>query len=490
MRATRVGSETGLAQIIRLVENAQSSKASIESTADRISALFVPAIVAIALVTLFAWLAAGQPLSVALPYAMAVVVAACPCALGLATPTAVMVGTGIGAVNGILIKGGAPLEQTHRLTAVAFDKTGTLTQGKPVVVAAHAIAKAVSQARMVQLCASIESGSEHPLAPAIVAFAQAQQIVLLPARELTAIPGMGIRGIVDRSHVLAGNRACMILDDIAIESNVESNCTALESRGHTLVFVAVDRQLVGVMAIDDAVRSEARVAVRALQRMGIQVYMITGDNARSAEAVARRVGIPAEHVRAQVLPSHKPQIVEMLKKQGHVVAMVGDGINDSPALAVADVGIAVGAGTEIAIEAAQIVLVRSDLRDVVAAIDLSRKTFDRIRLNYLWATVYNAVCIPMAAGIAPITISPMIAGLAMAFSSVSVVASSLLLKTYRKPLLFDDPLDAHADAYADDEFDSAFDAKLADHELLERRLAAPKRNKPTKPKRPKLKEAP
>lgn len=468
MRATRVGSETGLAQIIRLVERAQADKAPIQNYADRVSAHFVPTVVLISLATFLVWLvlcAVGvadgmmerdhevSQVRFALKFTISVIVIACPCALGLATPTAVMVGTGIGAVNGILIKGGGHLETAHKITTVIFDKTGTLTSGKPVVTEFSTFSKFPDKNRVLQLVASAEASSEHPLASAVVNFATISQNVkiLHQPQEFTAIVGQGVKALVDGEDILIGSRAWMEENQIPLSNIsdseekvkvVDETLKQLEEEGKTVILFAIGRDLAGYMAIADQIKPEALVTIKALKKMGIVSWMVTGDNRRTAHAIAKQVGI--EHVFAEVLPAHKSQKVQDLKSGGHVVAMVGDGINDSPALAVSDVGIAIGAGTDVAMEAANIVLVRSDLRDVITAIDLSRKTFNRIRLNYLWATIYNLLGIPLAAGLlapAGLSIPPMLAGLCMAFSSVSVVVSSLHLKTYKKPEIKDDDFD-------------------------------------------------
>lgn len=460
IRATRVGSETGLAQIIRLVEQAQAEKAPIQNYADRVSAHFVPTVVIISLITFLVWLilcAVGaadgfmgeeeSSIRFALSFTISVIVIACPCALGLATPTAVMVGTGIGANNGILIKGGGHLEMAHKISAVIFDKTGTLTSGKPVVTEFSTFSKFPDKNRVLQLVASAEASSEHPLASAVVNFAAVSQNVkiLHQPQEFTAVVGQGVKALVDGEDLMIGSRGWMEENHILLSSIsdspekvqiVDEKLKQLEQDGKTVILFSIGNELAGYMAIADQIKPEALATVRALKKMGIISWMVTGDNRRTAHAIAKQVGI--EHVFAEVLPAHKSKKVHDLRSGGHIVAMVGDGINDSPALAEADVGIAIGAGTDVAMEAANIVLVRSDLRDVITAIDLSRKTFNRIRLNYIWASIYNILGIPLAAGLlVPInkslSISPMWAGLCMAFSSVSVVVSSLHLKTYKKP---------------------------------------------------------
>eukprot|EP01133_Synstelium_polycarpum_P015291 gene15291-18105_t len=458
VKATRVGGDTSLAQIIRLVERAQTERAPIQSLADRISSVFVPVVICIGLTTFLVWLGIGLNgwadkyieaanstiFQFALRNAISVIVIACPCALGLATPTAVMVGTGVGAQNGVLIKGGSHLETAHKISAVIFDKTGTLTTGKPVVTTAHIIPTCSFERRQFfEIVASAEAASEHPLAGAIVtyAFSVCEVTSTTVPQEFESVTGSGIRAVIQNVRVMIGSlrwiNACDIsLNDGADDKSLVEDTRKLEGEGNTVVFVVLNEVISGYIAIADQLKPEARVTIQALKKMGIFPWMVTGDNPRTAHAIAQQVGIT--QVFAEVLPSNKSKKVIELKEQGHVVAMVGDGINDSPALAEADVGIAIGAGTDIAIEAADIVLVKSDLRDVITAISLSKKTFNRIRFNYLWATLYNILGIPLAAGVlipAGIYIAPMFAGLAMAFSSISVVFSSLHLKTYKKPFI-------------------------------------------------------
>jgi len=459
MRATRVGSETGLSQIIRLVQEAQTEKAPIQSFADNVASYFVPFVIMIASVTFIFWLTIavffGIPQAYqspgtnsflfALLFAISVVVIACPCALGLATPTAIMVGTGVGATNGILIKGGLTLELAHRISAIIFDKTGTLTYGKPCVVETEIIRNRFNHKQFFKIVASAEKGSEHPVAIAVVKHAETvMNLTLVSPENFQSKPGEGIACNVGRYSVLVGNRSFMRANHIPISESVEKSMENMERGGKTVILAAINSELEGIIAIADRVKPEARATVNVLRKMGIDSWMVTGDNKLTASTVAAEIGIV--HVFSEVLPSQKANKVRELKAQGYVVAMVGDGVNDSPALAEADVGIAIGAGTDIAIEAAGMVLVKNDLTDVVTAIDLSRKTFNRIRINYVWAMIYNLLGIPLAAGIlvpAGIAIPPMVAGLAMAFSSVSVVISSLLLKRYQKPNLtenYDDSL--------------------------------------------------
>lgn len=424
-RATKVGRDTVLAQIIKVVEEAQGSKAPIQRLADVVSAYFVPAVVAVALVAFFGWYFVTGDFTRALLNMTAVLVIACPCALGLATPTAIMVGTGVGAENGILFKGGEHLEKTHELTAVVLDKTGTITKGEPEVTDVVAVGE-VGDDTLLQWVAGAERTSEHPLAQAIVAAARARGLDVPHGTDFEAIPGRGVKATVDGRTVLVGNRKLMGDSGIDV-AGFEDLLLRLEGEGKTAVLAAVDGRIAGVVAVADTVKETSVEAVGMLRGMGLRVMMLTGDNRRTADAIARQVGIDSDDVIAEVLPEDKAKKVEDLKRQGFVVAMVGDGINDAPALATADVGIAIGTGTDVAMEAGDITLVRGDLRGIVAAIRLSRATMGKIRQNLFWALIYNAIGIPFAAfGI----LSPMIAGAAMAFSSVSVVTNSSLLKRF------------------------------------------------------------
>ncbi|HEY8489258.1 MAG TPA: heavy metal translocating P-type ATPase [Thermaerobacter sp.] len=475
-RATRVGRDTALAQIVRIVEEAQASKAPIQAFADRVSAVFVPAVVAVALVTFGGWLWATGDFTRALLAATAVLVIACPCALGLATPTAVMVGTGRGAESGILFRGGEHLEATATLDAVLLDKTGTLTVGKPAVtdvvvlealddgsgVHPHAVDGAAGEAgeagadadttgdavlaghaaagrggagssdldaaqrALLRLVASVERASEHPLAAAIVQRAREAGLDLDEPESFEAIPGHGVEARVAGRPVLVGNRRLLASRGVALDAAAD-RLAALEEQGKTVMLVAVDGRLAGLIAVADTLKETAAEAVAALHELGLEVWMITGDNARTARAVARQVGIPADRVLAEVLPADKAAKVRELQAQGRKVAMVGDGINDAPALAAADVGIAIGTGTDVAIETADVTLMRGDLRTLVAAVELSRATLAKIRQNLFWALIYNTLGIPVAAlGY----LSPVLAGAAMALSSVSVTTNSTLLKRF------------------------------------------------------------
>jgi len=423
--ATKVGKETVLAQIVKVVEEAQASKADIQRIADAVSARFVPAVVAIALLSFAGWYLAAGDLTRALLNMTAVLVIACPCALGLATPTAIMVGTGRGAEHGILFKGGEHLERAHRVDVVVFDKTGTITHGKPEVTDIVPLGKYDHDA-LLRLVAQAERSSEHPLAEAIAAEAAERGIQPAGPEEFEAIPGRGVRAVAEGRHVLVGNRALMAGAGLDVRP-LEDILQQLEEEGKTAMIAAVDGEIAGIVAVADTVKPSSAEAVRSLQEMGVRVMMITGDNKRTARAIAKQVGIKEWDVLAEVLPEGKAIEVERLKAQGKRVAMVGDGINDAPALAAADVGIAVGTGADVAIEAADVTLMRGDLGGVVAAIRLSRATMRKIRQNLFWALVYNAVGIPFAAfGI----LNPIIAGAAMALSSVSVVTNSSLLKRF------------------------------------------------------------
>ena len=431
-RASRVGRDTALAQIIRLVEQAQGSKAPIQRLADSVAAVFVPVVVSIALVTFLVWFAViGKPFVFALVAAISVLVIACPCALGLATPTAIMVGTGKGAQNGILIKSASALERAHRLQTVVFDKTGTLTRGTPAVTEVVLLG-AMGRAEALGLAAAAEKGSEHPAGQAIVAAAREEGLEPADPESFQALGGRGVLARVNGREVLVGNRLLMGEHEVP-GGPADDTIDGLEARGRTVMHLAVDREPVGLIAVADTLRDEAPEVIRELHGMGLETVMITGDNPRTAQAVAAQSGI--ERVLAQVLPDDKAREVRRLQEGGGLVAMVGDGINDAPALAQADIGIALGGGTDVAMESGEIVLVRNDLWDVVEAIKLSRYTIRKVKQNLFWAFAYNAVGIPIAAGLLyPWTgtlLNPAIAAVAMAMSSVSVVSNSLLMTRYR-----------------------------------------------------------
>ncbi len=428
IKATRVGKDTALAQIIKLVEDAQGSKAPIAKMADVVSGKFVPIVLVIAAVAAIIWLIAGKGITFALTTFITVLVIACPCALGLATPTAIMVGTGKGAQNGVLFKGGEALEITHKVQVAVFDKTGTITEGKPKVTDILP-AFGYDQDTLLYFAASAEKGSEHPLGDAIVEKAEA--MTLSEIKDFQSITGKGISGTIDGKNVLLGNQSLMEEHSIAI-SNFPAKADALASDGKTPMFVAIDKTPAGIIAVADMVKPSSRAAIKTLHEMGIKTAMITGDNKKTADAIAKQVGI--DLVLAEVLPQDKAAEVQRLQQDGNVVAMVGDGINDAPALAQADVGIAIGSGTDVAIESADIVLMKSDLADVAFAIGLSHATIRNIKQNLLWALGYNTLGIPIAAGLlyafgGP-RLNPMFAAAAMSLSSVSVVANALRLNRF------------------------------------------------------------
>ncbi|HPC89336.1 MAG TPA: heavy metal translocating P-type ATPase [Methanothrix sp.] len=434
--ATRVGRDTVLAGIISLVEEAQGSRPAVQRIADRAVAYFIPAIITIAAASFAYWyFVANSTLLFSVTALISVLVVACPCALGLATPTAITVGIGRGAELGILIKSGEALEASEKLDVVAFDKTGTLTVGRPDVT--DIFASGVDEEQMLRLAASAERPSEHPLAEAVVRRAEERGLALIQAADFEARPGKGVLARVDGRSIVAGNR--MLFSEIGIEAAPEilERAAVYEAQGRTAMLVAIDGRACGVLAISDHLKASAEQAVSLLGRMGLSLVMITGDNAESAAAVARPLGI--ERVLAQVLPEDKSGEVRRLQQEGLHVAFVGDGINDAPALAQADVGIAIGSGTDVAIETGDIVLMKDDLLDAVAAIQLARKVISRIKLNIFWAFAYNAALVPVAAGVLypiyGITFRPELAGLAMAASSVTVISLSLLLKRYIPPAL-------------------------------------------------------
>ena len=431
MRADKVGDETALAQIIRLVDEATSSKAPIAKLADKVAGVFVPIVIAIALVSMVVWLIVGASFEFALTIAVSVLVVSCPCALGLATPTAIMVGTGRGAANGVLIKSAEALETAHSVKVVVLDKTGTITQGKPAVTDL-VCAGGVTQQQLLQTAGSLERLSEHPLARAIVAQAETQQAEFLPVEQFTQIPGQGLRGTVGGQVCLAGNRKLLEAEGL-YEPALEEWQDRLADQGKTPLFFTRGGKLLGAIAVADVVKPTSKAAVQELQSMGIQVVMLTGDHRRTAEAIRKQVGV--DRVVAEVLPEDKEQEIRRLQESGQKVAMVGDGINDAPALARADVGIAIGAGTDVAMESADIVLMKNDLLDVAGAIELSKATILNIKENLFWAFFYNIIGIPIAAGCwyaaFNLKMNPMVAALAMSFSSVFVVSNALRLRFFK-----------------------------------------------------------
>jgi hypothetical protein len=431
MRADKVGDETALSQIIKLVDEATSSKAPIAKLADKVAGIFVPIVIGIALLAMVVWLICGANFEFAMTIAVSILVVSCPCALGLATPTAIMVGTGRGASNGILIKSAEALETAHGVNVVVMDKTGTITQGKPVVtdLVCHS---GVTENQLLQIAASLEKLSEHPLARAIVAEAEKRNTQFLPVEQFEQIPGKGIKGSIEGITCLAGNQK--LLNEEGLHDQVlEQFQDQMADQGKTPLFFAAAGKLIGMVAVADVVKPSSKQAIADLQAMGIEVVMLTGDHKKTAEAIRKQVGV--DRVVAEVLPRDKEQEVRKLQESGKKVAMVGDGINDAPALARADVGIAIGAGTDVAMASADIVLVRSDLLDVAGAIELSKATICNIKENLFWAFFYNIIGIPIAAGCwytaFHLKMNPMVAALAMSFSSVFVVSNALRLRFFK-----------------------------------------------------------
>jgi P-type Cu+ transporter len=435
--ATKVGRDTMLARIVDMVEKAQGSKAPIARLADKVSGIFTPVVLCIAIATFATWFVLAPMetrFTLALVNFVAVLIIACPCALGLATPTAIMVGTGVGAEHGILVRSGESLETAHRISTIVLDKTGTVTRGEPAVTSI--VPTFLSESELLSIAASAEAGSEHPIARAIVRHARERSMPTLGHTTFEALPGRGMRAEIAGNSVVIGNPALMGENGIDVAA-AQTAVDQISLEGGTAVVVAIDGRIAGVIGVADEIRPEAPHAIAAMQKMGMDVVMLTGDNKRTADAVARQVGI--RRVLAQVLPADKAAEVRRLREAGGVVAMVGDGINDAPALAEADVGIAVGTGTDIAIEASDITLLRGDLRRVVTAIALSRATINTVKQNLFWAFVYNVIGIPIAAGLLyPVTgwlLSPIIASAAMSLSSVSVLTNSLRLKSFREPAI-------------------------------------------------------
>ena len=437
-KATKIGENTTLANIIKLIEDAQGKKAPIQRFADNISAYFVPVVILIAIVTFSVWFfLVGKPIAFALITAVSVLVIACPCALGLATPTSIIVGTGKGAKEGILIKGADSLEAAHKVKYVIFDKTGTITNGKPETTDVISFEKSISQDSLLKIAASIEKPSEHPLADAIVRKANEEKLAIIKIKNFKAIPGYGISAKISSKQYYFGNTKLMQKQKISV-IKYESRIQDIEEQGKTVMILSDTKKILGIIAVADTIKETSKLAVKQLQDMGVEVYLITGDNVRTAGAIAKQAGIKPDNVFAEVLPEDKANYVKKLQdkkdKRGNLakVVMVGDGVNDAPALAQADIGIAMGSGTDVAMESGNIVLMKNDLLDVPKAIKLSKQTMTKIKQNMFWALFYNVLGIPIAAGVLyPFTgwlLSPIIAGGAMALSSVSVVTNSLLLK--------------------------------------------------------------
>ena len=431
LRATRVGENTTLAQMIRLVDEAASSKAPIAKLADRVAGVFVPVVMAIALVTAIVWLATGHSVEQALTSGVAVLVISCPCALGLATPVAIMVGTGKGAERGILIKSAEGLETLRSVTTVVLDKTGTVTQGKPQVTDVYPLG-GITEEDLLCVAASLEKPSEHPLGAAIVEQAQARNIPLVPVTHFQAVHGKGVEGEIQGAEYLAGNAAMLADAGVSLGEN-QQLADQLAQQGKTPLFFVQNGKPVGIIAVADTVKPTSRAAIEGFQKLGLKVVMLTGDNRRTADAIGRELGLT--QVIAEVLPTDKERQIAALQAQGERVAMVGDGINDAPALARADVGLAIGAGTDVAIESADIVLMKSDLMDAVTAVELSRATIRNVKQNLFWAFFYNIICIPIAAGVFyplfHLQLSPMFAAAAMSLSSVCVVTNALRLRFFK-----------------------------------------------------------
>lgn len=450
-KATKVGEDTTIAQIIRLVEEASSSKAPIAKMADKIAGVFVPTVITIALITGIIWLISGATFEFAMSTAIAVLVISCPCALGLATPVAIMVGTGKGAENGILIKSGDALETAHQIDTVVLDKTGTITQGKPVVTDIICVAgKNADKAQLLQIAGSIEKGSEHPLAEAIVNYCETNNIALEKVTDFNALFGKGIEGTVSGTHYFAGNEKMMEEKGISLSTEQKNQIHALAKQGKTPLLFADEKQFLGIVAVADVVKPTSKEAVQKFRDYGIHVIMLTGDNEVTAQAIKEQVGI--DEVIAGVLPTQKEEKISALKQAGHKVAMIGDGINDAPALASADVGIAIGAGTDVAIESADIVLMKNDLLDAVGAVKLSKAVIRNIKENLFWAFFYNSIGIPLAAGVLyplfQIKLNPMFGAAAMSLSSVCVVSNALRLRWVKLHDAKKTPIEPHQDVAA------------------------------------------
>ncbi len=434
IKATAIGKDTVLSQIIKIVKEAQESKAPIQLIADKVAKYFVPLVILISIISFLSWVFVGMSFVFALTILINVLIIACPCALGLATPTAIMVGTGLGAEKGILIKEAKALEIAHKLQVIVFDKTGTLTKGEPKVVNITPMGR-YTKKDVLRFAAIAERGSEHPIGEAIVDEAKNKKLTDSKGTKYETSAGMGIKCQYRKKWIYVGNKEFMKLHKINTDT-IEKELEILEKRGETVVLVAVDKKIVGLISVADTLKKFSKEAVMKLQNIGKEVWLITGDNERTANAIAKQVGIKKENVLSHVLPGEKAKKIKELQAKGYLVGFVGDGINDAPALAQADLGIAIGSGTDIAMETGDVILIKDDLRDVVTAIELSSYTIKKIKQNLFWAFFYNIVGIPIAAGVLyptfGIVLNPMIAATAMAFSSVSVVANSLLMKRYKK----------------------------------------------------------
>lgn len=431
-KATKVGKNTMLAQIIKIVEEAVGSKAPIQLLTDKVSFYFVPAVIGIAVLSAIIWLISGQAISFVLTVFVSILIIACPCSLGLATPTAVMMGTGLAAKNGILIKNSRALEMIQKVNIIIFDKTGTLTRGEPEVTDIVKTSNDASEMQILQLAASVERNSEHPLAQAVLRKAKERKIELMQVKNFKTIPGKGVIANLKNQKLLLGTRK-LLTESRVKTASIENQIKELESQGKTTMILAKGNNITGLIAVADTLKEYSKKAVEILHKMGKEVAIITGDNKRVGKVIAQQLGI--KKVLAEVLPQEKSEEIKRLQKKGNVVAMVGDGINDAPALAQADLGIALGSGTDVAIETGEIILIKDDLRDVVTAIDLGKYTLNKIKQNLFWAFFYNSIGIPIAAGILyPFTgllLNPIIAAAAMAFSSVSVVSNALLMRLYK-----------------------------------------------------------
>jgi Cu+-exporting ATPase len=466
VKATKVGQDTVLSQIITLVEEARTGKAQMQRLVDQVAKYFVPAVLAVAIGVGLGWYFVGDiGITFSLLAFVSVIIIACPCALGIATPAALMMGAGKGAENGILFKGGEYLEIAKKVKTIVFDKTGTLTRGKPSVTDIVDLSDSMGQNELLRLTAIAESGSEHPLGQAVVNYAKEKGIIVTNPDSFEAVSGHGLNASYVSHKILIGNRKLMEENNIRITATIDSNLKDLENQGKTAVLVAIDNKLAGIIGIADTIKENAKEAIDALKSMGIEVVMLTGDNQRTANAVASKLGI--DRVIAQVLPQEKEQVISKLKGEGKVVAMVGDGINDAPALARADLGIAIGSGTDVAKETGGIILIKDDIRDVVIALDLGKKTVSKIKQNLFWAFAYNTGLIPIAGGVLVPFLGvgifgwlPMLAGVAMAMSSVTVVGNSILLGRYKPRFAAKTPKEEE-EIYTTDDLKKAYSLQQA-----------------------------